>query len=90
MERVRTYSHQRNQDVNVKLSSILVLVLALVAGLGFGHWRGWSERLELQEYYAEVREEKMEQLEDNLVDCMTGKEGEGGEDLLHFSSYSKG
>ncbi len=35
---------------------------------------------EFQEYYAEVREEKMEELADSLVDCMTGEEGAGGDD----------
>ena len=40
---------------------------------------GWSERLELQELYAGVREEKIEELSGDLVTCMTGEEGAGGE-----------
>ena len=39
---------------------------------------GWSERLEIQEQYDEVREERIEELSGNLVSCMTGEEGAGG------------
>ena len=46
----------------------------------FFQFQGWSERLELQEQYADVREERMDELTDSLVTCMTGEEGRGGED----------
>ena len=36
-------------------------------GIGIGHFIGWSEKLELQEMYAEERETKMEELTDSLV-----------------------
>lgn len=58
----------------------MVGFLVLVLGLGIGHFLGWSERLELQEYYADIREERLEALEDNLVSCMTGPEGQGLDD----------
>jgi len=57
------------------LTSFVVLCLAWAIGLGLGHFLGWNERLELQEYYSEVREEKMEELTDSLVNCMTSNEG---------------
>ena len=62
------------------LSGVLIVVIAMVVGLGVGHFLGWSERLELQEFYAEVREERLEELTDSLVSCMTGEEGKGGDD----------
>jgi hypothetical protein len=65
--------------VNLWLTGLVVLCVAVVAGLGVGHFLGWSERLELQEYYSEVREDRMEELADSLVDCMTGEEGRGGD-----------
>ncbi len=76
----RTYTHRPNQRLNVYLTSAVVLVVALVVGLGVGHFKGWSERLELQEQYADVREERLSELTDSLVSCMTGVEGQGGED----------
>ena len=48
VQRGRTYSHERNGRVNLLLTGAVVLVLALVLGLGVGHFLGWSERLELQ------------------------------------------
>ena len=57
-----------------------IIFLALGLGLGIGHFLGWSERLELQEMYAEVREDRMEELTDSLVSCMTGEEAAGGDD----------
>ena len=44
----------------------------MVLGLGVGHFKGWSERLELQEQYADIREERMDELTESLVSCMTG------------------
>jgi chromosome segregation ATPase len=52
----------------------------MVFGLALGHFLGWSERLELQEHYADLREEKLGEMTDNLVSCITGEEGNGGED----------
>ncbi len=52
----------------------------MAVGLGIGHFLGWSERLELQELYAEVREDRMDELTDSLVSCMTGEEAKGGDD----------
>ena len=80
------------------MTATLVIVVAMVLGLGVGHFKGkdftsfyfiyifydnfvsrfffyfkgWSERLELQEQYADIREERMEELTDSLVSCMTG------------------
>lgn len=36
-------------------------------------FKGWSERLELQEQYADIREERMDQLTESLVSCMTSE-----------------
>ena len=36
--------------------------------------------MELQEQFADVREERMEELTESLVTCMTGEEGRGGDD----------
>ena len=70
----RTYLHQPNQALNLYLTGTLVIVFSLVLGLGFGHFKGWSERLELQEQYADVREERMDELTDSLVSCMTSSQ----------------
>ena len=51
---------------------------------GIGHFIGWSEKLELQEQYAEERETKMDELTDSLVTCITGEEGNGGDDQVDF------
>ena len=40
IERGRTYSHQRNQNVNYILSGLVVIVVAMVVGLGVGHFLG--------------------------------------------------
>ena len=48
----------------------------MVLGLGVGHFKGWSERLELQEQYADIREERMDELTESLVSCMTGNDFE--------------
>jgi hypothetical protein len=76
----RTYLHRPNQSLNLYLTATLAIAVAVVIGLGFGHFKGWSERLELQEHYADVREERMEELTESLVTCMTGEEGRGGDD----------
>ena len=52
----------------------------LTIGIGLGHFLGWSEKLELQEQYADLREEKIDSLTDNLVSCMVGPEGKGLDD----------
>ena len=51
---------------------------------GIGHFIGWSEKLELQEQYAEERETKMDELTDSLVTCITGEEGNGGDDQVYI------
>ena len=43
---------------------------------------GWSSRIEIHEQFAEVQDEKLEELTDNLVSCMTGPEGQGGDDQV--------
>ena len=78
--RGREYIHQRNPKINLILTAVAIIFLALGLGLGIGHFLGWSERLELQEMYAEVREDRMEELTDSLVSCMTGEEAAGGDD----------
>ena len=80
IKRGREYIHQRNPKINLILTAVAIIFLALGLGLGVGHFLGWSERLELQEMYAEVREDRMEELTDSLVSCMTGEEAAGGDD----------
>ena len=80
IKRGREYIHQRNPKINLILTAVAIIFLALGLGLGIGHFLGWSERLELQEMYAEVREDRMEELTDSLVSCMTGEEAAGGDD----------
>ena len=46
--------------------------IAYLISVFFSYFKGWSERLELQEQYADIREERMEELTDSLVSCMTG------------------
>jgi len=75
-----TYAHIPNKQLNIVLSVVVILGVATVFGLGIGHFLGWSERLELQEQYANLREEELEEMTDNLVSCMTGEEGNGGDD----------
>ena len=50
----------------------------------FFYFKGWSERLELQEQYADIREERMEELTDSLVSCMTGNLFKSGFSETHF------
>ena len=80
IKRGREYIHQRNPKINLILTAVAIIFLALGLGLGIGHFLGWSERLELQEMYAEVREDRMDELTDSLVSCMTGEEAAGGDD----------
>eukprot|EP00095_Tigriopus_kingsejongensis_P005779 maker-scaffold698_size109766-snap-gene-0.18 protein:Tk05779 transcript:maker-scaffold698_size109766-snap-gene-0.18-mRNA-1 annotation:"hypothetical protein LOTGIDRAFT_235292" len=80
IQKGQTYSHQRKENVNYILTGLLIGFVVLTVGLGIGHFLGWSERLELQEQYADIREERLEALEDNLVSCMTGPEGQGLDD----------
>merc|ERR1711974_79447 len=53
---------------------------ALVVGLGLGHFLGLSETLEVQEKYAHLQEEQLDNLKDDLVSCIHGEEGQGGDD----------
>ena len=75
-----TYNHVPKRRLNDLLTTVLILSCALVIGLGVGHFLGWSEKLELQEHLAEEREVKLEELTDSLVTCITGEEGNGGDD----------
>jgi len=71
IEKLRIYLHTPNKTLSLYLTGTLIIVFSLVCGLGVGHFLGWSERLELQEQYADVREERMDELTDSLVSCMT-------------------
>ena len=41
---------------------------------------GLSETLEVQEKYAHLQEEQLDNLKDDLVTCIHGEEGQGGDD----------
>ena len=41
---------------------------------------GWSSRIEIHQQFAEVQDERLEELTDSLVSCMTGPESQGGDD----------
>lgn len=41
---------------------------------------GLSETLEVQEKYAHLQEEQLDNLKDDLVSCIHGEEGQGGDD----------
>ena len=43
---------------------------------------GVSERLEVQEMYEHLQDEKLDSLQDNLVSCIEGEEGKGGKKTL--------
>ena len=53
------------------------MVLFLLTGL--------SERLEVQEMYENIQEEKLDTLTDELVTCIAGEEGAGGKINMLFS-----
>jgi hypothetical protein len=74
------YRHDKNLQLDHFLTAVLVLALALVVGLGIGHFLGLSERLEVQEMYMDVQEEKLDILQEDLVSCIDGEEGKGGDD----------
>lgn len=80
IERGEVYKHSRNRSLNFLLSGMLVVVLAMVVGLGVGHFLGLTERMEVVEMYDIIQEEKLETITDELVDCITGEEGMGGDD----------
>ena len=40
---------------------------------------GLSETLEVQEKYAHLQEEQLDNLKDDLVSCIHGEEGQGGD-----------
>ena len=42
---------------------------------------GLSETLEVQEKYAHLQEEQLDNLKDDLVSCIHGEEGQGGDVL---------
>ncbi len=49
----------------------------------FNFFSGWSSRIEIHEQFAEVQDERLEELTDSLVSCMTGPEGQGGDDQVN-------
>ena len=52
---------------------------------------GLSERLEVQEMFSDLQEERLDNLQDDLVTCINGEEGQGGEQnrlLQHFPNHS--
>ena len=49
----RTYSHQPNPALNLYLSGTLVIVFALVMGLGFGHFKVQKYNIFIQEKMTE-------------------------------------
>ena len=40
---------------------------------------GLSERLEVQEMFENLQEERLDNLQDDLVTCINGEEGQGGD-----------
>ena len=44
---------------------------------------GLSERLEVQEMFENLQEERLDNLQDDLVTCINGEEGQGGERASH-------
>merc|ERR1712131_222556 len=76
----KIYKHDKNLQVDRFLTAILVLALALAIGLGIGHFLGLSERLEVQEMYENLQEERLDLLQGDLVSCIEGEEGLGGDD----------
>merc|ERR1719350_1703608 len=80
IQRGEVYRHIKNLKVDSFLTACLVLTFALVVGLGLGHFLGLSETLEVQEKYAHLQEEQLDSLKDDLVSCIQGEEGQGGDD----------
>merc|ERR1719510_1724888 len=76
----KVYKHDKNLQVDHFLTAILILAMALVIGLGIGHFLGLSERLEVQEMFENSQEERLDNLQDDLVTCINGEEGHGGDD----------
>ena len=48
---------------------------------------GLSERLEVQEMFENLQEERLDNLQDDLVTCINGEEGHGGEASLISSEH---
>jgi len=80
IKRGEVYKHDKNLQLDHFLTAILILALALVIGLGIGHFVGLSERLEVQEMYEHLQDEKLDTLQSDLVTCIEGEEGQGGDD----------
>merc|ERR1712227_136021 len=80
IQKEKVYKHDKNLQVDHFLTAILVLALALAIGLGIGHFLGLSERLEVQEMYENLQEERLDLLQGDLVSCIEGEEGLGGDD----------
>merc|ERR1712061_443168 len=76
----KVYKHYKNLQVDHFLTAVLILALALVIGLGIGHFLGLSERLEVQDMFENLQEERLDNLQEDLVSCIEGEEGQGGDD----------
>ena len=48
---------------------------------------GLSEILEVQEKYAHLQEEQLDNLKDDLVTCIHGEEGQGGDDVATHGNH---
>merc|ERR1719153_416391 len=80
IQRGEVYKYHKNLQLDHFLTAFVVLALALVIGLGIGHFLGLSERLEVQEMFEHLQEEKLDTLQGELVTCIEGEEGQGGDD----------
>jgi len=80
IKRGEVYKHDKNLQLDHFLTAFVILALALVIGLGIGHFLGLSERLEVQEMYEHMQDEKLDSLQGDLVTCIEGEEGHGGDD----------
>jgi len=80
IQRGEVYKYHKNLQLDHFLTAFVILALALVIGLGIGHFLGLSERLEVQEMFEHLQEEKLDTLQGELVTCIEGEEGQGGDD----------
>jgi hypothetical protein len=80
VRRGEVYKHNKNFHLNSMLTAAVILVVALAIGLGIGHFLGMSEKLEYVEMYDDIQEEKIDHLVYELVTCISGEEGKGGDD----------
>ena len=52
--------------------------------------QGMSEKLELVEMYDQIQEERLDHLQDELVTCIAGEEGQGGNPVGGGGGFRKG